>query len=90
MSHEMMYWTVAKEISSKDTFLKNWWPFCSAKLNLLINFGLGHHEKHLYGIVFNLENWFRRYCLKYFLSGALEALLFSANKLFVQFRQRVF
>ena len=40
-----MIWPVTKEISFKD-ILKLWWPFCSAELNSLSNFGIGYYEEY--------------------------------------------
>ena len=48
----------------------------------MCNFGRGHYEEQLLKIILNLGQWFRR-CLKYFLSGALVALLFSGVEQFM-------
>ena len=48
-------------------------------------FGRGHHEVRFCEIIFNLDQWLRRCGLKYFLVGALTALLFSGVEPFVQF-----
>ena len=52
-------------------------PSCSAEQNHLCNFGKGHYEELFCEIILNKELWFRRRCLKYFLSTALAALLFA-------------
>ena len=68
----------------KDLFyLELWQSFCSAERNHLCNFGRGCYEEHFCEIIFN--EWFRRCCLKDFLSGAPTALLFGGAKPFVQF-----
>ena len=54
---------MAKEISFIKVFLfcfYLWWPFCSAELNGLSNFGRGHHEEHFCEIILNFNKWFRR------------------------------
>ena len=33
----------------------------------MCNFGRGHHEEHFCKIILNLDQWFRRCCLKMFL-----------------------
>ena len=50
-----MYWPVAKEISFKDIPMFS----CSAELNVLINFGRGHHEEHFCEIILNLDQSFK-------------------------------
>ena len=56
----------------KDTsYLELWRVLCSAEQNHLCNFGTGHNEEHFYEIILNLDQWFRRCCLKDFLSRAL-------------------
>ena len=45
--------------------------YYSAKLNFLINFGRGHHEEHFCESIVNLNQWFRRCCLKTFLCAIL-------------------
>ena len=46
----------------------------------MCNFDRGYHEEQFCEIILNLDKWFkRRCCLKYFLSGALAALLFSGG-----------
>ena len=45
-----------------------------------------HHEQQFCEIILNLGQWFRmRRCLKDFLSGALEFLLFDRAEPFMQF-----
>ena len=51
----------------------------------MCNFGRGHHKEHFCEINLNLDLWFRRFCLKDFLSGALVALMFGGAKPFVKF-----
>ena len=46
------------------------------------NFGRGNNEEHFCEIIFNLNQWFWRFLLKVFLSGAL---LFGRAEPFVQF-----
>ena len=45
--------------------------------NHLCNFGRGNHEELFREIDLKLDHWFRRFCLKEFLSCALAALVFS-------------
>ena len=60
---------VQGEISFKDSsYIKFWWPLCSAEHNHLCKFGRGHHEEFC-AIILNLDQWFR--CC--FLSKALGA-----------------
>ena len=48
------------------------------------NFGRGHYEEQFGEFISNLGQWFRRRCrLKYFLSGAPAALLFSGAEPFM-------
>ena len=74
-------------MSFKDTsYLELWWHFCSVERNHLGNFGREYYEEQFCEIILNLDQWFRRRChLKYFLSGALAALLFGGAEPFVQF-----
>ena len=65
------------------SYLELWQPFCSAERKHLCNFRRGYPEES--EIILNLGQWFRRCCLKYFLSGALSALLFGGAKPFMQF-----
>ena len=68
------------------SYLELWQPFCSAECNYLCNFGRGYYEEHFCEIILNLDKWFRRrYRLKYFLSGAMVALLLGAAEPFMQF-----
>ena len=55
-------------------------------VELLYNFGRGYHEKQFCELIMNLDQWFRRCCLKCFLSGALVARLFSGAEPFMQFK----
>ena len=74
------------EMSFTDiSYLKLWRPFCSAEQNHLCNFGRGYQEEQFCEIILNLDQWFRRCCLKDFLSGGLAADLFSGAKQFMQF-----
>ena len=57
------------------SYLDIWQPFCSAECNCLCNFGRGYSEEQFCEIILNLSQWFRRCCFKYFLFGALAALL---------------
>ena len=48
------------------SYLQLWWPFCSAKLDHLGNFGRGS-IRNICEIILNLDQWFRRkYCLNTF------------------------
>ena len=68
------------------SYLDIWQRFCSAECNHLCNFGRGYPEEHCCEIILNLGQGFRRRCcLKYFLSGALAALLFNGAEPFMQF-----
>ena len=59
--------------SSRVHVLKNisylvlWQPLCSAEQNHLCNCGRVHHEEQFCEIIFNLDQWFRRFRLKIFL-----------------------
>ena len=55
----------------------------------MCNFSRGHY-KHLCEIILNLDQWFRRCYLKYFLSTAQSALLFDAAEPIVQFWYRLY
>ena len=70
------------------SYLELWLLFCSAEWNHLPDFGRGHNEEQFCEIILNLGQWFRRCCLKDFLSGALAALLFSGAEPFMQFLKR--
>ena len=59
-----------------------WWPFCSAEQNLLCNFGTGQYEQHIYEIILNLDQWFRRCRLKIF-------LIYSSGRSFVQWSKTI-
>ena len=52
-------------------------PFCSAEQNHLCNFGRGYYEEQFFEIILNLDQWFRRCCLKIF-------LIWSSGSPFVQ------
>ena len=61
-------------------------PFFSSKQNHLCNFGRGHYKEQFCEFISNLGQWIRRLgLLKYFLSGALAALVFSGEESFMQF-----
>ena len=75
--HEMLF----KDIS----YLELWQSLCSMEPGHLCNFGRVHHEDQFCEIILNLGQWFRKCRLKYFLSGALAALLFDAVEPFMQF-----
>ena len=60
--------------------LEPWQPLCSAQCNYLSNFGRGYYEEQFCIIIMNLGQWFRRFRLKEFLSGALAALQFGGAK----------
>ena len=78
---------VQEEMPSKDVFyLDIWQPFCSAECNHLCNFGRGYFEDQFCVTILNLgQRFWRRCCLKDFLSGALAALLFSVAQPYMQF-----
>ena len=40
---------------------------CSAEQNHLCKFGRGHHEEQFSTFILNLDQWFKRCCLKTFL-----------------------
>ena len=61
---------VQEDMPFKDiSDLEPWRPFCSAEQNHLCNFGRGYQEEQFCEIILNLDQWFRRCHLKYFLSG---------------------
>ena len=37
------------------SYLELWWPFCSAELNHLCNFGRRRHEEQFSEIILNLD-----------------------------------
>ena len=49
------------------SYLELWWPFCPVEQNHLFNFGRRHHEKQFCEIILNLDQLFRRRCLKIYL-----------------------
>ena len=76
---------VQEEISSKDiSYLELWQPLCSVEWNHLCNFGREYHEEQICEIILNLDLWFKRCCLKDFLSGALAALMFGGAEPLMQ------
>ena len=66
-------------MSFKDiSYLELRRPFQLAEQNNLCNCGRGYPEEQFCEFNLNLDMWFRRRCrLKYFISGALAALVFS-------------
>ena len=56
------------------SYLELWQSFCPVDWYHLCIFGRRHHEEQSCEIILNLGQWFRRCCLKDFLSGALAAL----------------
>ena len=77
---------VKEKMSFKDiSYLELWQPFCSEEKNHLCNFGSGCYTVQFCEIILILGQCFRRCRLKYFLYGALVALLFSGVEPFVQF-----
>ena len=57
----------------------------SAEWNHLCNFGRGYPKEQFFEFILNLDLWFRRFHLKDFISGPLEALVFSGAEPFMQF-----
>ena len=51
----------------------------------MYNFGREYYEEQFCEIILNLGQWYRRCCLKDFLSGALEALLLGGAEPFMEF-----
>ena len=49
------------------SYLELWRPVCSVQRNHSCNFGKEHFEEQFCEIVLNLDQWFRRCCLKTFL-----------------------
>ena len=77
---------VQKEMLFKDiSYLEHWQPFCSAECNYFCKCGRVYYEEQFCEIILNLGQWFRRCCLKDFLSRALVALLFGGAEPFMQF-----
>ena len=74
-------------MSFKDiSYLELCRPFCSVKRNHMCNFGRGRYEEQFYEFISNLGQWFRSRCrLKYFIPGALAALVFNGAEPFMQF-----
>ena len=78
---------VQMEMSFKEiSYLELWQALCSVQQNHLCNMGRRHHKEQFCEIILILDQWFRRrWLLKDFLSGALEALMFSGAEPFMQF-----
>ena len=56
------------------SYLELWQPFCSVEHNYLCDFGRRYYEEQFCEIFMKLGQWFRRrFRLKDFLSGVLEA-----------------
>ena len=69
------------------SYLVLWWPLLqqSGTICAILVEGL-MQEEQFYEIILILDQWFRRRChFKYFLSGALVALVFFGADLFMQF-----
>ena len=60
------------------SYLELWQPFSSAEWNNLYTFGRSYYEDQFCEFFWNLGQWFKRWRLKDFLSGALAVLLFGA------------
>ena len=68
------------------SYLELWQPLLFSGVEPLFNFSRGYYEEQFCEIILNLGQWFRRRCcLKYFLSGALAAFLFSGGEPIMQF-----
>ena len=65
------------------SYLELWRPFSSVEQSNLCIFGRGPYEENFYEFISNLGQWFRRRCLKDFLSRALAALMFSGAEPFM-------
>ena len=76
-----LFW-IRRRCGLKIFLLELWRPLYLAEWNHLCNFSRGYHEVHFCEIILNLDQWFRRCRLKYFLSGALAALLFWRSQTF--------
>ena len=64
-----MYWPVAKAISVKDiSIFISGLAILFSLMNILINFDRRHHEEYFCEIILNLDQWFKRCCLKIFLN----------------------
>ena len=61
-------------VEGPDVILR--YSLCLAAQNGFFNFGRGHYEELFCDFLFNLDWWFRRWCLKIFLYLALVAILF--------------
>ena len=60
-----------------SSYLELWQPSGLAEQNRLSYFDKELYEEHFCKIFLNLDQWFRRCHLKYFLSTALAAILFG-------------
>ena len=60
------FWPVVREEMSLEdiSYLELWWPFYTAQLNHLCNFGRGYYEVQFCEIILNLDQWFRRWPLE--------------------------
>ena len=68
MSSYFEFGPVVQEMSFKDmSYLELWQSLCSVEWNHFCNFGRRHHEEQFCDIILNLDQWFRRCCLKIFL-----------------------
>ena len=60
---------VQEEMSLKDiSYLELWQPLCLVEQNHVCNFGRSHHEEQFCEIILNLDWWFRRCRIRYFLA----------------------
>ena len=68
-------------------YLALWWPLLQRSGTICTILVEGIMQEELFcEIILILDQWFRRRChLKYFLSGALAALVLVGAKLFMQF-----
>ena len=64
----------------KDNFLsRDLAALLFLRSRTLCNFGGGYHEEQFCKIILNLNQWFKRFCLKDFLSNALATLNFGGS-----------
>ena len=72
----------------KNSYLELLRPYCSVAQNHFCNFERRHHGKHSSEVIWHLDQWFRRCCLKDLLFWALAAIPFSGAEPFMQFWKR--
>ena len=63
----VIFFSIQEMLFKYISYQALWWPLCSAERNHMCSFGRRHHEEQFCEIILNLDQWFRRCCLKIFL-----------------------